>query len=91
MIIHLTDGWKHCFFRFGRERWYKPAKKNCRSESAEELRDYEARCIGRTNPGKCVCECSRERYGRIGKGSGSRKPVCASDVKTDRYRNRLGT
>ena len=42
MIIHLTDGWKHSFFRFGRERRYKPAKKNCRSESAEELRDHKA-------------------------------------------------
>ncbi len=44
--------WKHYVFRFGRKRWYKPAKKNSRGESAEELRYYKARHIGGPNPGK---------------------------------------
>jgi hypothetical protein len=47
--------------------------------------------VDRTNSGECVCERSRERYRRLGNGCGSREPVCASDVKTDRYWNRLGT
>ena len=46
--------------------------------------------IDRTNSGKRVCERSRDRYRGIGKGGGSRKPVCAGNVKTDRYGNRLG-
>ena len=82
--------WKHNLLRFGRKRWYKPAKKNSRSQSAEELCHHEARCIDRTNPGKCICERSRERYRRISKGRRSREPVCAGDVKTHRYRNRFG-
>lgn len=36
MIIHGTELWKHSFFRFGRERWYKLAKKDRRSESTEK-------------------------------------------------------
>ena len=92
MVIHGTIGmWKHNLLRFGRKRRYKPAKKNSRSESTEELCHHEARSIDWTNPGKCICECSRERYRRIGKGRRSREPVCAGDVKTDRYRNRFGT
>jgi hypothetical protein len=75
---------KHNLLRFGRKRRYKPAKNNSGSESAEELRHHEARSIDWTNPGKCICECSRERYGPIGKGRRSCEPVCAGDVKSDR-------
>lgn len=82
---------KHNPIRFRRKRRCKPTKKNSRSKSAEELCHHEARSIDWTNPGKCICERSRERYGRIGKGRRSREPVSASDVKTDRYRNRFGT
>ena len=59
--------WKHNLFRFGRKRWHKPAEKNCRGESAEELRYYKARHIGRPNPGKGVRERSCKRYRWIGK------------------------
>ena len=82
--------WKHNVFRFGRKRWHKPAEKNSRGESAEELRYYKARHIGRANPGKGVRERSCKRYRWIGKGGGSRKPVCARNVKTDRHGNSLG-
>ena len=82
---------KHNFLLFGRKRGYKPAEKNSCSKSAEELCHNETRCIDRANPCECICECSRKRYSRIGKGCGSREPVRASDVKTNRYRNRLGT
>ena len=82
---------KHNLFRFGRKRRQKPAKENSRGKRAKELCHDEARCIDWTNPGKCICERSRERYRRIGKGRRSREPVCAGDVKTDRYRNRFGT
>jgi hypothetical protein len=34
--------WKPHFFRFRRKRWYKPAEKNSRGESAEELRYYKS-------------------------------------------------
>jgi hypothetical protein len=30
-IVRVTDVWKDSFFRFGRERRYKPAKRNFRS------------------------------------------------------------
>ena len=83
--------WKHNLLRFGRKRWNKPAKQNSRGESAEKLCHHEAGCIGWTNPGKRICERSGERDRRIGKGCGSREPVRAGDVKTDRYRNRFGT
>jgi hypothetical protein len=92
MVIHGTIGiLKHNLLRFGRKRRHKPAKKHRRGERTEELCDHEPRCIDWTNPGKCICECSCERYRRIGKGRRCRKPVCAGDVKTDRYRNRFGT
>ena len=74
MVIHGTMGRKHNLFRFGRKRWYKPAKKNSRGESAQKLCHHEAWCIDWTNPGKCICECSRKRYCWIGKGCGSREP-----------------
>jgi hypothetical protein len=35
----------------GRKGWHKPAKKNSRSESANELRSYKARRIGRNRNG----------------------------------------
>ena len=82
---------KHNPLRFGRKRRYKPTKKNSRSESTEELCHHEARSIDWTDPGKCICEYSRERDGRIGKGRRSREPVCAGDVKADRYWYRFGT
>jgi hypothetical protein len=44
--------WKHHLFRFRRKRGHKPTKKKSRSESAEELRDYKAGRIDRTNLGK---------------------------------------
>jgi hypothetical protein len=50
----------------------------------------QSRRIDWTNPGKRVCERSCNRYCGIGKGGGSRKPVCACNVKTDRHRNRFG-
>src|ERR1700744_5541088 len=81
--------WKHNVFRFGRKRWYKPAEKNSRGASAEELRYYKARHVGRPNPGKGVRERSCKRYRWIGKGGGSRKPVCTGNVKTDRHGNSL--
>jgi hypothetical protein len=71
--------WKHHVFRFGGKRWYKPAEKNSRGESAQELRYYKAQHIGRPNPGKGVRERSCKRYRWIGKGDGSRKPVCAAN------------
>ena len=82
--------WKHNVFRFGRKRWHKPAEKNSRAESAEELRYYKARYIGGPNPGKGVRERSCNRYRWIGKGGGSCKPVCAGYVKTDCHRNSFG-
>ena len=60
-------------------------------ELLQQKRRFKARCIGRSNPGKCICECSCERYRRIGKGCGSRKPVGAGDVKTDGKGDCLGT
>jgi hypothetical protein len=68
MIIRVTDVWKHSVLRLGRERWYKPAKKNCRTESTKELCTNKSRGINWTDSGKCVCERTRERHGRIGKG-----------------------
>jgi hypothetical protein len=82
--------WKHNVFRFARKRWHKPAEKNSRGASAEELRYYKARHVGGPNPGKGVRERSCKRYRWIGKGGGSRKPVCAGNVETNRHRNRLG-
>src|SRR6516225_3241876 len=81
---------KHHIFRFRRERGHKPAKEKSRSKSAEQLCYHKAGCIGGTNSGKCICERSRKRYSRIGKGSGSREPISSGDVKTDRYRNSFG-
>jgi hypothetical protein len=91
MVIHGTIGmWKHNLLRFGSKRRDKPAKKHRRGERTEELCDHEPRCIDWTSPRKCVCKRSFERYRRIGKGRRRRKPVCAGNIKTDRYRNRLG-
>ena len=67
MNIYVTDMWKYSFFRFGRERRYKPVKKNGRREGAEELCTHKSRCINWTDPGKCVREGTRERHGRIRK------------------------
>ena len=75
---------KHNVFRFDGSDGTSQRKRTCCSKSAKDLYNDEAGCIGRSNPGKCICECSRESYRRIGKGSGSRKPVGAGDVKTDR-------
>ena len=44
--------WKPHFFRFRRKRWYKPAEKNSRGESAEELRYYKARTSAGRIPAK---------------------------------------
>jgi hypothetical protein len=82
--------WKNNLFCFGRKRWHKPTKKNSRGESAEELRYYKNRRIDRTNSGKGVRARACNRYRGIGKGGGSRKPVCAGYVKTDRHRNSFG-
>ncbi len=41
-------------------------------------------------PAKVFVKRSCKCYGRIGKGCGSREPICAGDVKADRYRNRFG-
>ena len=79
--------WKHHIFRFRRKRGHKPAKKNGRSNSPEQLAHHKAWCIGGTNSGKCICERSRKRYRRIGKGGGSREPIGTGDVKTNPYRN----
>jgi hypothetical protein len=63
IIIAVNIGMrKHNVFRFARKRWYKPAEKNRRGASAEELRYYKARHIGRPNPGKGVRERSCKRY-----------------------------
>src|ERR1700761_3066780 len=80
--------WKHNVFRFGRKRRYKPAEKNSRGASAEELRYYKARHVGRPNPGKGVHERSCKRYRWIGKGGGSRKPVWG--IFQQRYVKRHG-
>jgi hypothetical protein len=60
--------WKHNLFRFGRKRWHKPAEKNSRGESAEELRYYKPRRIDWPNSSKRVCERSREGYCGIREG-----------------------
>ena len=53
---------KHNLFGFGRKRWHKPAEKNSRGESAEELRYYKTRRVDRANSGKGVRERACNRY-----------------------------
>src|ERR1700722_4174310 len=89
-IWSSLDPGKHHLFCFGRKRGHKPAKESSRRESAEELCHYETRRIDRPDSGKCIGEHSSERYRRIRKGGGSRKPVRAGNVETDRHRNRFG-
>jgi hypothetical protein len=53
IIIAVNIGMrKHNVFRFARKRWYKPAEKNSRGESAEELRYYKARTSAGRIPAK---------------------------------------